>query len=76
LIEGITFSAEGHPVEFARSYVRGDRTRYYIERVVVRSSWQTDADGSTPGKWGPPRPPIEPTTPPFGRPAAAGATTG
>ena len=30
------------PVEFARSYVRGDRTRYYIERVVVRSSWQTD----------------------------------
>src|SRR4051794_7622641 len=76
LIEGITFSAEGQPVEFARSYVRGDRTRYYIERVVVRSSWQTDPDGSTPRNWGPPRPPIEPTTPPFGRSAAAGATTG
>jgi GntR family transcriptional regulator len=41
-IEGIAFSAEGIPVEFARSYVRGDRTRYYIERVVVRSSWQTE----------------------------------
>jgi len=41
-IEGIAFSAEGIPVEFARSYVRGDRTRYYIERVVVRSSWQNE----------------------------------
>ncbi len=41
-IEGIAFSAEGVPVEFARSYVRGDRTRYYIERVVVRSSWQNE----------------------------------
>lgn len=44
LIEGIAFSAEGQPVEFARSYVRGDRTRYYIERIVVRRSWQTDSD--------------------------------
>jgi GntR family transcriptional regulator len=43
-IEGIAFSSEGIPVEFARSYVRGDRTRYYIERVVVRSSWQTEPD--------------------------------
>ena len=42
LIEGIAFSDRGIPVEFARSYVRGDRTRYYIERVVVRSSWQTE----------------------------------
>jgi hypothetical protein len=25
-------------VELARSYVRGDRTRYYMERVVTRSS--------------------------------------
>ncbi|MEA2548253.1 MAG: hypothetical protein QOE42_851, partial [Chloroflexota bacterium] len=32
-------------VEFARSYVRGDRTRYYVERVVVRASW--DADPAT-----------------------------
>jgi GntR family transcriptional regulator, N-acetylglucosamine utilization regulator len=42
LIEGIAFSAEGIPVEFARSYVRGDRTRYYFERVVVRASWRND----------------------------------
>jgi GntR family transcriptional regulator len=41
-IEGIAYSDRGIPVEFARSYVRGDRTRYYIERVVVRSSWQTE----------------------------------
>jgi GntR family transcriptional regulator len=44
LIQGITFSSDGQPVEFARSYVRGDRTRYYIERIVVRASWQTDPD--------------------------------
>ena len=44
LIEGITFGADGKPVEFARSYVRGDRTRYYIDRIVVRTSWQTDPD--------------------------------
>src|SRR3954447_2972704 len=42
LIEGIAFSSEGQPVEFARSYVRGDRTRYYVERVVVRASWQNE----------------------------------
>jgi GntR family transcriptional regulator len=41
-IEGIAYGGDGIPVEFARSYVRGDRTRYYIERVVVRSSWQSD----------------------------------
>ena len=43
LIEGIAFSDRNIPVEFARSYVRGDRTRYYIERVVVRSSLQAEA---------------------------------
>ena len=37
LIEGVAFDRSGRPVEFARSYVRGDRTRYYVERVVVRS---------------------------------------
>jgi GntR family transcriptional regulator len=42
LIEGIAFGADGAPVEFARSYVRGDRTRYYVERVVVRASWPAD----------------------------------
>lgn len=38
LIEGLAFDRAGEPVEFARSFVRGDRTRYYVERVVVRSA--------------------------------------
>jgi GntR family transcriptional regulator len=37
LVEGIAFTAAGIPVEFGRTYVRGDRTRYYVERVVVRA---------------------------------------
>jgi GntR family transcriptional regulator len=37
LVEGIAFTASGTPVEFGRTYVRGDRTRYYVERVVVRA---------------------------------------
>jgi GntR family transcriptional regulator len=37
LVEGIAFSPTGTPVEFGRTYVRGDRTRYYVERVHVRS---------------------------------------
>ena len=45
LIEGIAFDADGRPIEFARSYVRGDRTRYYLERVVVRAQ-PPDADPS------------------------------
>ncbi|HUP54623.1 MAG TPA: GntR family transcriptional regulator [Methylomirabilota bacterium] len=49
LIEGIAYGSDGIPVEFARSWVRGDRTRYYVERVVVRSSWQTDPDQAAPG---------------------------
>jgi GntR family transcriptional regulator len=40
LVQGIAFSTEGAPIEFGRTYVRGDRTRYYVERVVVRSSWE------------------------------------
>ena len=39
LIEGIASTADGRPVEFGRTYVRGDRTRYYVERVVVRPRW-------------------------------------
>jgi GntR family transcriptional regulator len=38
LIESIAFAADGTPVELGRTYVRGDRTRYYVERVVVRSN--------------------------------------
>ena len=36
LIEGIAFDADGEPVEFGRTYVRGDRSRYYVEREVDR----------------------------------------
>jgi GntR family transcriptional regulator len=36
LIEGIASTAEGTPIEFGRTFVRGDRTRYYVERVVIR----------------------------------------
>lgn len=37
LVEGIAYDPDGRPIEFSRSYVRGDRTRYYVERVVVRA---------------------------------------
>jgi GntR family transcriptional regulator len=37
LVEGIAFTRGDVPVEFGRTYVRGDRTRYYVERVHVRS---------------------------------------
>ena len=37
LVEGTAFSSDGTPVEFGRTYVRGDRTRYFVERDVVRS---------------------------------------
>jgi GntR family transcriptional regulator len=40
LVEGTAFAADGKPVEFGRTYVRGDRTRYYVERVVARPGWQ------------------------------------
>ena len=40
LIEGTAFDADGMPVEFARSFVRSDRTRYFVERIVERVSWQ------------------------------------
>lgn len=38
-IQGLAFAADGQPVETARSFVRGDRTRYYLERDVVRAHW-------------------------------------
>lgn len=37
LVEGIAYTTDGSPVEFARSWVRGDQTRYYVERVVSRT---------------------------------------
>ena len=36
LIEGIATTADGTPIEFGRTFVRGDRARYYVERVVTR----------------------------------------
>jgi GntR family transcriptional regulator len=39
LIDGVAFTSDAEPVEFARSYVRSDRTRYYLERSVMRASW-------------------------------------
>ena len=38
LVEGIAYATDGTPVEFGRTYVRGDHTRYYVERVVVRAA--------------------------------------
>jgi GntR family transcriptional regulator len=37
LVEGTAFTTDGSPVEYGRTYVRGDRTRYYVERVVSRA---------------------------------------
>jgi GntR family transcriptional regulator len=48
LVEGIAYAADGRPIEFARSYVRGDRTRYYVERVVVRARWPDVEPSSAP----------------------------
>jgi GntR family transcriptional regulator len=44
LIEGIASTIEGTPIELGRTFVRGDRTRYYVERVVIRPRW-TRPDG-------------------------------
>lgn len=38
-INGVAIASDGAPVEVARSFVRGDRTRYYLERDVVRAHW-------------------------------------
>jgi GntR family transcriptional regulator len=49
LVEGIAFSAAGVPVEYGRTYVRGDRTRYYVERVVVRAQPRKEEPRRVPG---------------------------
>jgi GntR family transcriptional regulator len=53
LIEGVAFDQAGQPVEFARSYVRGDRTRYYVERIVVRSGPRSHSVATGPIESGP-----------------------
>jgi len=35
LVEGIAYASDGTPVEYGRTYVRGDQSRYYVERLVV-----------------------------------------
>jgi GntR family transcriptional regulator len=37
LVEGIAYASDGTPVEYGRTYVRGDHTRYYVERAVLRT---------------------------------------
>jgi GntR family transcriptional regulator len=41
LIEGIAFADDGVPVEFGRTFVRGDRSRYFVEREVDRPGQPT-----------------------------------
>jgi GntR family transcriptional regulator len=43
-IDGVAFAADGSAIEAARSFVRGDRTRYYLERDVVRAHWLDSTD--------------------------------
>jgi GntR family transcriptional regulator len=43
-IDGVAYASDGSPVETARSFVRGDRTRYYLERDVVRAHWLSNAE--------------------------------
>jgi GntR family transcriptional regulator len=38
-IDGVAHAIDGSAVEAARSFVRGDRTRYYLERDVIRAHW-------------------------------------
>jgi GntR family transcriptional regulator len=63
LIEGIAATADGTPVEFGRTYVRGDRTRYYVERVVVRPRWitrgETEGDSTVADELRPKAPAVE-----------------
>lgn len=42
-IDGIAHAVDGSAVEAARSFVRGDRTRYYLERDVIRAHWMETA---------------------------------
>lgn len=43
-IEGTAYTADDRPIEFSRTFVRGDRTRYFIERIVVRADTGVGAE--------------------------------
>ena len=45
LVEGLAYSVDGSPVEYGRTYVRGDLSRYFVERIVVRAVQSTDRRG-------------------------------
>jgi GntR family transcriptional regulator len=49
LVEGIAFSADDSPIEFGRTYVRGDRSRYYVEREVERPIRPQPMEAVAPG---------------------------
>ena len=45
-VQGITFSDQGVPVEYSRTFVRSDRTRYFVERIVRISRDQRRQSGA------------------------------
>jgi GntR family transcriptional regulator len=45
LVEGTAYAIDSTPVEFSRTYVRGDLTRFYIDRIVVRVPKSADSLG-------------------------------
>ena len=49
LIEGIAFSADDTAVEFGRTFVRGDRSRYSVERDVERPRSTRSTEVLAPG---------------------------
>ena len=50
LVEGVAYTRTGVPVEYARSYVRGDRMRYHVDREIARSSWLAEVDRQASGQ--------------------------
>ena len=44
LVAGLAYAIDGTPVEYGLTYVRGDLTRYFVERVVVRAARRTGGD--------------------------------
>src|SRR6188508_1618453 len=43
-VDGVAYAEDGSPVEAARSFVRSDRSRYFLERAVTRASWEEESD--------------------------------
>ena len=47
LVEGMAYTRAGVPVEYARSYVRGDRMRYHVDREIARIERSRPGDSVT-----------------------------